>query len=138
MTRRTRPASGAPRGKFRSLTVSGGFKEYVLAQLAELGEVTARAMFGGVGLYRGDLFFGIVAADVLYLKVDDENRHEYEAAGMSPFAPFEGRGGSRHYFQVPVGVLESATDLVRWARRSVDAAARGASLKPRRGASSSG
>lgn len=136
MTRRARPASGAARGRFCSLAVSGGFKEFVLAQLGELGDVTARAMFGGLGLYLDDLFFGIVAADVLYLKVDDENRREYEAAGMPPFAPFEGRGGSKHYFQVPVGVLESPTDLVRWARRSVGAAARAAALKPRRGASS--
>ena len=74
----------------RPMAVSGSFKDYVLAQFEELGDVTARAMFGGIGLYKGDLFFGIVAGDVLYLKVDDGNRAAFEEAGMPAFKPFEG------------------------------------------------
>ena len=63
---------------FRSLHTSPGFTAFVLDQLAGLGDVTTRSMFGGVGLYRGDLFFAIVARDVLYLKVDDETRESFE------------------------------------------------------------
>jgi DNA transformation protein len=50
----------------------------VLDQLAEVGAITSRAMFGGV-LYCRGVFFGIIARDVLYLKVDDANRPDYEA-----------------------------------------------------------
>ena len=41
-------------------------------------------MFGGVGLYHRGVFFGIIAGDTLYLKVDDTSRREYESAGMGP------------------------------------------------------
>jgi DNA transformation protein and related proteins len=39
---------------------SDGFKDFVLDQLADLSGITCRAMFGGYGLYRQEIFFGIV------------------------------------------------------------------------------
>jgi DNA transformation protein len=113
----------------RPMAVTGGFKDYVLAQFEEFGEVTARAMFGGIGLYKRDMFFGIVAADFLYLKVDDQNRPKFEEAGMPPFKPFEDRSGKMEYYQVPVEVLESATELARWAKESVAVAQRAAARR---------
>lgn len=81
-------------------------------------------MFGGVGLYHDDVFFGILARDTLYLKVDESNRADYEAAGMAPFKPYADRGGTMRYYAVPLEVLESALELAAWARKAV-AAARG-------------
>ena len=104
------------------LTVSPAFRAFVLDQFEELGDVEPRAMFGGVGLYRQGLFFAIIAADVLYLKVDDRTRPAYEAAGSRPFMPFPGRATSMHYYAVPVSVLESPTELARWARRAIEVA----------------
>ena len=57
----------------RSLKVSDAFRSFVLDQLSELGEVTPRSMFGGIGLYLSGVFFGIIARDTLYLKVDAHN-----------------------------------------------------------------
>ena len=77
-----------PRGdRLVSMKVSAGFRSFVLDQLEELGEITSRSMFGGVGLYRAGVFFGIMAADVLYLKVDATNQPDYERAGSSAFKP---------------------------------------------------
>src|SRR5438105_9344608 len=90
----------------RSLKVSDTFKSFVLDQLEELGDVTPRSMFGGVGLYHRGIFFGIVAADVLYLKVDATNRPDYERAGMHPFKPYPNRPGTMQYYAVPLDVLE--------------------------------
>jgi DNA transformation protein and related proteins len=114
-------ASAAVRTRrFRSLKVSAPFKAFVLDQLEELGDVVPRSMFGGVGLYCRSVFFGIIARDVLYLKVDDTNRSDYERAGMPPFRPVAGRKkGTMKYYAVPVDVLESATELATWARRAV-------------------
>jgi len=106
----------------RSLRVSAGFRSFVLDQLEPLGSIVAKAMFGGVGLYCGGVFFGLIARDVLYLKVDATNRGDYERAGSQPFRPYPERAGTMQYYAVPIGVLESANDLVRWARRSVDIA----------------
>jgi DNA transformation protein len=117
---RTRNAAPPP----RSLKVSAAFKAFVLDQLDALGEVTAKSMFGGVGLYCGGIFFGIIARDVLYMRVDDESRGDYEREGMRPFKPYADRPGTMQYYAVPVDVLESAPDLVTWARKAVAAAER--------------
>lgn len=114
------------RESMTSLEVSAPFRAFVLDQLEDLGAVTPRSMFGGVGLYCRDLFFGIIARDVLYLKVDDLTRGDYERAGMHPFKPYRDRSGTMQYYAVPVDVLESAADLVRWARKAVGAASRAA------------
>lgn len=113
------------------LTVSPAFRAFVLDQFEELGDVEPRGMFGGVGLYRNGVFFGIIAADVLYLKVDDRTRPAYEAAGSPPFMPFPGRATSMHYYAVPVSVLESPADLSQWARRAIAVAERAPSTHAR-------
>ena len=105
-----------------ALRVSDGFRSYVLDQLEPLGAIVAKSMFGGVGLYCDGTFFGLIAADVLYLAVDATTRAGYEAAGSRPFQPFPDRASSSTYYAVPVGVLESQTDLVQWARVAVDVA----------------
>ena len=116
-----------------ALGVTDGFRAYVLDQLADLGAVTPRSMFGGIGLYRGDLFFGLIARDVLYLKVDDRTRGDYEAAGMRGFQPFPGRETmSINYYEVPLAVLEHADTLTQWARRAVDVAARAGAAKAKK------
>lgn len=106
------------------LHVTDGFRSFVLDQLAELGDVTPRSMFGGVGLYYRGVFFGIVAGDVLYLKVDDTNRPDYERAEMHPFKPYADRPGTMQYYAVPIDVLESPVELARWARKAVAVAER--------------
>jgi len=105
----------------RSLKTSDGFTEFVLDQLGELGDVAARSMFGGVGLYFRGVFFGIIARDALYLKVDDANRADYEAAGMKPFKPYPDRSQTMKYYEVPLVVLESPMELTAWVRRSIAA-----------------
>jgi DNA transformation protein len=105
--------------KRASLRSSPSFERFVLDQLSELGEVTSRKMFGGVGLYSDGVFFGIIARDALYLKVDPQTRGAYERAGMLPFTPFPGRPATKGYYGVPVEVLESGMELTRWARDAV-------------------
>src|ERR1700693_5640231 len=107
---RTRTAATS-RGKLVPMRVTDGCRAFVLEQLADLQSVRARAMFGGVGLYADDLFFGLVAADALYLKVDDSNRHQYETEAMTAFQPYPGKPTTMSYYQVPVRVLEDRDEL---------------------------
>jgi len=108
-----------PTERLASLKVSDAFKSFVLDQLDELDDVVPRSMFGGVGLYCRGVFFGIIARDTLYLKVDDRNRPHYERARMKPFKPYAHRSGTMEYYAVPVNVLESTADLAAWARTSI-------------------
>jgi len=111
---------------------SNAFRDFALDQLSGVPGVTARAMFGGIGLYAGDVFFGIIASDILYLKVDDSNRSQYEAAGSRAFRPFADRAMVMPYYEVPVGVFESADTLAEWARASVRIASTTKTLKRKR------
>jgi DNA transformation protein len=105
------------------MTVSTGYLQYVLEQVARLGHVDSRRMFGGAGLYCKGLFFGLISGDVLYLRADDANRRDYEQSGMPPFRPHPDRPQvSMAYYEVPAGVLEDSEELVVWARKSVAAA----------------
>jgi DNA transformation protein and related proteins len=105
-----------------SLRSSPSFERFVLDQLSELGPVSSRKMFGGIGLYCDTIFFGIIARDALYLKVDDTTRGRYEEAGMPAFRPYPDRSATMGYYAVPVGVLESAMELTRWAKEAVGVA----------------
>lgn len=107
------------------MSVSTGYLDYVLEQLARVGKVSSRRMFGGVGLYSGEHFFGLIDDDVLFLRVDDTNRAEFVARGMPAFQPFKDKPEfSMSYYQAPADVLEDAEELARWARASVAVAAR--------------
>ena len=79
-------------------------------------------MFGGVGLYQRGVFFGIIAGDVLYLKVDETNRSDYVKAGMGPFKPYPHRPSTMQYYAVPLDVLESPIELMAWARKAITVA----------------
>ena len=118
-------------GRLRSLKVSPSFKSFVLDQLEELGDVTARSMFGGVGLYHRGVFFGIVARDTVYFKVGETNRADYQRAKMKAFRPYPNRSGVMKYHAVPLEVLESPPDLATWARKAIAVA--GSSPPSRRG-----
>ncbi|MCH8836150.1 MAG: TfoX/Sxy family protein [Proteobacteria bacterium] len=106
------------------MTVSPDFRDYVLDLLEPLGRVRARAMFGGAGLYLDDTFFAILANDVLYLKVDEGNRGEFEAAGAAPFKPFADKPHTMSYYEAPAEVMEESEELCAWARRAWEAARR--------------
>jgi DNA transformation protein and related proteins len=114
------------------MPVSSDYLNYVLEQLAALGGVSARRMFGGVGLYCEELFFGLVDNDTLYLRVNDGNRADYTAHGMGPFRPYADRPElSMSYYETPAEVLEDPAQLVVWAQRSVAAALAAVRRRPR-------
>ena len=115
------------------MPVSSSFVDFILEQLAGLGSLSSRRMFGGVGLYCDGRFFGLIDDDTLYLKVDDRNRDDYLSRNMAPFRPYKDRPElSMSYYQAPVEVIEDAERLTSWARASVRAAVESPS-KGRRG-----
>jgi DNA transformation protein and related proteins len=104
------------------MPVSDSFVAFVREQLEPIGALTPKRMFGGVGLYAGELFFGIVMRDVLYLKADDSTRGAREAAGGLPFQPFPDRprsNGVTQYYSVPVSTLEDRDELIAWAKQAI-------------------
>lgn len=105
------------------------FVEYVLELLAPLGSVRARAMFGGHGIYRGDVMFALIEKDRMYFKVDDATRPAFVAQGLSPFT-YVARGKTQtlQYYEAPPEVFEEPEAMQLWAKQAVDVA-----LKAKRG-----
>jgi DNA transformation protein len=101
------------------------FVEHVLELLAPLGDVSARRMFGGHGIYRDGLMFALVSGDVLYLKADGESRGEFEDAGSEPFSYMARRRQViLSYWRAPEDALESGDAMQSWARAAFAAALR--------------
>ncbi|MCH9050691.1 MAG: TfoX/Sxy family protein [Proteobacteria bacterium] len=101
------------------------FGDHVLDLLAPLGPVTARRMFGGFGIYLDGVMFALIADDILYLKVDDRTRPDYEAAGSAPFRPRQkGKPFTMPYWEAPLGALEDGDELCAWANGALGAARR--------------
>lgn len=109
------------------------FVTYVLEQLVPLGDVTARAMFGGHGIYLEGRTFALIAEDTLYLKVDDGSRAEFEQAGLKPFRYESSKGtATMSYYEPPSAAIDDREQLCVWARKAVAAAQRVPAKKPRR------
>lgn len=110
------------------------FVAFVLDQLAPLGLVRARAMFGGWGLYCGDRMFGLIAFDRLWLKVDTASRERFAAAGSEPFV-YEGKGRpvTMSYWELPAEAIDEPEAMLAWARLGLDAALRAPSTRRRSG-----
>ena len=111
--------------------MSESYRVFVLEQLQRVTPVTAKSMFGGVGIYAQGLFFALIAEDRLYFKVDDVTRPDFERLGMEPFRPF-GEEKAMGYYEVPADVLEDVALLEPWMRKAIDAAARARQGKPKR------
>lgn len=122
---------------FAIMAVRSSFQILVLDQLSRaIPGIRARSMFGGVGIYSGQLFFALIADDVLYFKVDESTRPDYEARGMGPFRPFGDEGGTMKYYQLPEDLLEDPEALRPWAEKAVAIAGQKKARRPsrRRGA----
>ena len=115
------------------MSVSPSFRAFVLEQIARASSgVRDLAMFGGIGIYCGDLFFAIIDEDTVYFKVDDTNRPEFEARGMGPFRPGEAGGEIMQYYAVPEEVLEDPEVLRQWIDRALEVARRKKGRRSRR------
>ena len=104
------------------MAVTDSFVAFVLDQLDPLGPITSKRMFGGVGLYAGNLFFALIADDELYLKADEATRDAREKAGARPFQPFPDRPkgrGRMQYYSVPAAILEDPDALLAWAKEAI-------------------
>lgn len=95
------------------------FCQQVVQQLNQVAPVTARAMFGGYGLYLEGIMFALIADNRLYFKVGDANRDAFVAAGMEPFT-YEGKDRPivMSYYRLPDEVWDDPEVLVQWVEQA--------------------
>ena len=107
------------------MSVSPSFRTFVIEQLCRVRkDIRTRSMFGGVGIYAGELFFALIDDDLVYFKADDTNRAAFENRGMGPFMPGGEGGEVMQYYQVPEDVLEDMEELRSWMEGAIAVAQR--------------
>ena len=100
------------------------FVQFLKGQMAGFGEVTARRMFGGTGLYKDGVMFALVVAETLYLKTDEATRGHFKAEDLAPFS-YETKDGKRtltSYWQAPERCLDDADEMTLWCGKAWEAA----------------
>lgn len=106
-------------------TAPSDFVVYLLEMLAPLGDVYAKRMFGGYGIYSGTLMFGLVAEDAFYLKVDEHNSAMFQAKSLAQFRyQKQGKQVGLAYYEAPSEALDDAQMLCEWAVTAYQAALR--------------
>ena len=113
---------------------SRDFIDHVLELMRGPATPSARAMFGGHGVYLDGLIVGIVDDDVLYFKTDDTSRAAYVERDLPPFR-YRTRDGEWHetsYFRAPDEALESPPAMREWLRGALAASLRAQAAKKTR------
>ena len=107
------------------------FVSYLMELLAPFGNVRAKRMFGGYGIFKGELMFGLVIQETLYLKADDENRAVFEERGLARFIYYKkGKPTYLSYYEAPEEALDNSEDMLTWAEKAFAAAIRSNTKKP--------
>src|SRR5271166_4554519 len=115
------------------MVASDSFAEFLREQLAPLGRVTMRPMFGKTGVFCDGLMFGMVTDDTLYFRVDDHNRAAFNEAESLPPLSYEKKGRTidLSFWRAPERLLEEPDEFVTWARAALAAARRVAAKRER-------
>ncbi|MEM7067668.1 MAG: TfoX/Sxy family protein [Pseudomonadota bacterium] len=113
------------------MTVEREFEEFLQELFEPVGGVSLRRMFGGLGVFRHGLMFGLVADGRLCLKVDDKNRQDYENECSGEWS-YDGKGKpvKMGYWYVPERLMDEPEEFAIWAERAFDAAVRIDQAKP--------
>jgi DNA transformation protein len=108
------------------MVASDSFAEFLREQLAPLGRVTLRRMFGKTGVFCNGLMLGMVTENTLYFRVDDDNRATFAEAASSPPLNYakQGRAIDLSFWRAPERLFDEPDELVAWARAALAAARR--------------
>ena len=115
------------------MVASDSFAEFLREQLAPLGRLTMRRMFGKTGVFCDGVMCGMVADNTLFFRVDDDNRVAFEEAQSFPPLNYEKKGSTidLSFWPAPERLFDEPDELVSWARAALAAARRVAAKRTR-------
>ena len=115
------------------MVASDGFAEFLRDQLAPVGRITLRRMFGKTGVFCDGFMLGMVTDNTLYFRVDDENRAAFKEAEAFPPLNYKKKGSTIDlaFWRAPERLFDEPDELVEWARIALAAARRVAAKRER-------
>ncbi len=108
------------------MVASDSFTEFLREQLAPLGRIAVRRMFGKTGVFCDGLMFAVVTDDTLYFRVDDGNQAAFEEAKSFPPLNYgkQGRTIDLSFWRAPERLFDEPDEFLAWARLALAAALR--------------
>jgi DNA transformation protein len=115
------------------MVASDSFAAFLCEQLAPLGRITMRRMFGKTGVFCDGLMLAMVRDDALYFRVDEGNRAAFKEAESFPPLNYAKKGGTIDlaFWRAPERLFDEPDELVAWARAALAAAGRVAAKRER-------
>lgn len=115
------------------MTASESFGEFLREQLAPLGGITMRRMFGKTGVFCDGVMLGMVTNNTLYFRVDDDNRAVFKEAESFPPLNYAKKGSliDLAFWRAPERLFDEPDELLLWARAALGAARRVAAGRDR-------
>ena len=103
-------------------------------RLHVIGPIAVTPFFGGAGLVKNGVQFAFIINDVLYLRVDDLSRPDFEALGAAPltYATRSKIVTVASYYALPHEIADDHDELIRWATRASHAALQSKSTRRRK------
>jgi DNA transformation protein len=112
------------------MRVKSELANYVEEQLAFLGRISTKSIFGGIGIFVDERLLGIVMDDKVYLHTDASNLRAYQDRGMPPFKPYPNAFDlTTDHHQVPREIVDDPALLKQWGERALAAAIEAAKVK---------
>jgi DNA transformation protein len=120
------------------MVASDSFAEFLRDQLAPLGSISTRRMFGKTGVFCDGVMIAMVTDDTLFLRVDEQSRAAFKEAEAYPPLNYRKKGATIDlaFWRAPDRLFDEPDELVTWARIALAAARRVAAkreqAKPKR------
>ena len=115
------------------MVASETYADFLREQLAPLGRLSLRRMFGKTGVFCDGVMFAVVTENTLYFRVDDHNRATFAEAEAFPPLNYA-KGGvmiDLSFWRVPERLFDEPDELITWARAALGAARRVAAKRER-------
>jgi len=108
------------------MVASAEFAEFLREQLAPLGHLTMRRMFGKTGVFCDGVMLGMVTDNTLYFRVDDGNREAFKEAEAFPPLNYAKHGEliDLSFWRAPERLYDEPDEFIEWARHALAAARR--------------
>jgi DNA transformation protein len=106
------------------LAITPEYREFLAELFAGAGRVTVRRLFNFNGLYKGEVMFGIVVEERVYLKTNEQSRKVFAGEGAKPWR-YTARNGEKavtSYWSIPERLYDEPGALAEWAERAYEIA----------------
>src|ERR1700741_5582348 len=99
------------------MVASETYAEFLREQLAPIGRIPLRRMFGKSGVFCDGVMLGMVTENTLYFRVDDENQATFKEAESAPPLNYKKRCTTidLSFWRVSERLFDEPDEFLAWA-----------------------